>query len=135
MNLNFLKGKGNTNSKQLLQRAIAKNSSNLSLSGRGPVADWMIVLGLGGLLLVVFLWHGWYSYEIQSTKGFGPNNVEVTEAASRTGVAEALNFISQRAAVAPVASLPLVPPPAPIATSSASTEVIKAFDAPIPGLR
>jgi hypothetical protein len=135
MNLNFLKGKGTTNSRQLLQRAIAKNSSNLSLSGKGPVADWMIVLCLGGVLLAVFLWHGWYSYEIQSAKGFGPSDVEVTEAASRTGVAEALNFISQRAAVAPTASLPPVPPPAPIATSSAAIEVIEAFDAPVPGLR
>jgi hypothetical protein len=135
MNLNFLKGKGSGSSKQLLQRAIAKNSSNLSLSGKGPVADWMIVLILGGLLLIVFLWHGWYSYNIQSTKGFGPSDVEITEAASRTGVAETLNFISQRAATAPAASLPPLPPPAPIATSSASIEVIEAFDAPVPGLR
>jgi hypothetical protein len=135
MNLNFLKRKGNAHSKQLLQRAIAKNSSNLSLSGKGPLADWMIVLGLGGVLLAVFLWHGWYSYEIQSKKGFGPSDVQVSEAASRTGVAEALNFISQRAAVAPAASLPPVPPPAPIATSSASIETIETFDAPVPGLR
>lgn len=135
MNFNFLKRKGSSDSKHLLERAIAKNSANLSITGRGPVMDWMLVLGFGGALLAGFLWHGWYSYEIQSQKGFGPSEVEVTEATSRVGVSEVLKFVAERASIAPVTSLPPVPPPAPIATSSASVEVMDAFSQPLPGIR
>lgn len=135
MNFDFLKRKNSSNSKHLLERAIAKNSSNLSVVGKGPVMDWMLVLGFGGALLVGFLWHGWYSYEIQSQKGFGPSDVDVAEATSRVGVSEVLKFVAERASIAPVTSLPPVPPPAPIATSSAAIEVIESFDRPLPGIR
>lgn len=135
MNFDFLKPKSSTNSKHLLERAIAKNNANLSVLGKGPVLDWMLVLGFGGVLLVVFLWHGWYSYEVQSKKGFGPSDVEIAEATSRVGVAEVLQFVAERAEVAPITPLPPVPPPAPIATSSSSIEVIETFERPLPSIR
>jgi len=135
MNLQFFKKKKADTTKHALERAVARNSPSLSISGKGPLADWILVLGLTGGLFIIFLWHGWYSYSIQSKKGFGPHTVEDAEVLQRTAIDTVLDFVSERAAVAPAASLPLVPPPAPVATSSAPIEGGDAFDAPIPGLR
>ena len=136
MNLSFLKRPQRDMSvRELVERAAAKASPNLSVTGMGTVADWLVVLAVGCVLFVGFLWHGWYSYGVQSHKEFGPGNVELAEAASRSDVARAITFLRSRSAADPVPVAPVVVPPMGTSSSSIETTSSQSYDAGVPAFR